>query len=296
MIQDINAARIANSLQMDKSFNGCYFIVEGPKDEIFFRKFIDDQSCQISIAHGKSNVFGSIAILNERGFKSALGIIDKDFMAILDEKVEMSNIVSSDFHDLEISIIESPAFDFVITTHCDEGKLKALEESNKKKLKEILYQLSESIGYLRLANKQFELGLSFKPEKVDGKSLTFSDFIDINSLKLISEEKLITTVFNYSLNRITKPKPKELIIQKYHEAKNLKVSDLRHLCNGHDITFIIQLALKRKIGNMNTNECSQRRLELDLIFAYDSSYFVTTTLYSEIKKWEANTTNKALKY
>ena len=107
-----------------------------------------------------------------------LGIVDNDFNLILNEELIIDNILFSDFHDIEISIIESPAFDCIVETHCDKEKVKKLEIELKKKLKDILYELALEIGYLKLANKLFDLGLSFKPETPDGKPLSYSDFVD----------------------------------------------------------------------------------------------------------------------
>ncbi len=139
------------------------------------------------------------------------------------------------------------------------------------------------------------MGLSFKPETPDGKSLSYSDFIDIKSLSFINSESLIKSIVNYSANKLKKPKPIEVIADKYNEVKNNAPYDRLQLCNGHDITFIIQLSLKRKLGNYNANEYSQKRIELDLIFAYDSQDFLTTKLYNNIKKWETDNAKIVLK-
>jgi hypothetical protein len=285
MINDITAIRIANSVQMDSGFAGIFLFVEGSRDVVLFKKFIDRYKCQIQVANGKFNIIGAIEILNSRKFQRGLGIIDKDFDEILNITYTISNLISTDFHDIEISIIESDALLHVVETHCDGAKLKKLELENGP-IKTVLYSLAKYIGYLKLANKIYNLGLVFKPENVDGRPLNYSNFIDALTLTFKGDHLLVETVFNYSINRTQNCSAKETIIEKLKLVQELVDLDEKHLCNGHDITFIIQLALKKKLGSTRSIELSQKRIELDLSFAYDSTYFISTNLYQEIKKWE----------
>jgi len=285
MINDITAVRIANSVQMDSSFAGIFLFVEGSRDVVLFRKFINRSTCQLYTCNGKFNIIGAIEILNERNFERALGIIDKDFDNILNITYVIANLISTDFHDIEISIIESNALMHVIETHCDGEKLGKLEAQNGP-IKTVLYSLAKDIGYLKLANKIHNLGLVFKPEQVDGRHLNYSNFIDTLTLTFKGDPLLVETVFNYSINKSPNCSSTKIIAEKLIEVKAMADFDEKHLCNGHDITFIIQLALKKKLGSTSSAELSQKRIELDLSFAYDSTYFVSTNLYHEMRKWQ----------
>jgi 5S rRNA maturation endonuclease (ribonuclease M5) len=295
MIKDLTPVRIANSIEMDDSFIGATIIVEGPRDSTFFSKFINQGSTQTYIAHGKTNVLDSIAILNEREYKRALGIIDRDFSEILKSKISIENVILTDYHDIEIAIIESPAFNVVLSSLGNQEKIKEIESNHKSNAKEIIFELSKDVGILKLANQLGNLGLVFKPALPAGNPLNYSDFIDFKFMKFTSVDDLLTTTINYSTNR-SKPQPKEYIKEKYTEVLKMGPYDYKHICNGHDFTFILQMALKKSFGSVSPTECSQKRIELDLIFAYDSRFFMTTTLYADIKKWEVSKSLKVLTF
>ena len=76
----------------------------------------------------------------------------------------------------------------------------------------------------------------------------------IKSLTFINSDSLIKSIVNYSTNKLKKPKPIEIIADKYNEVKDNAPYDRLQLCNGHDVTFITQLALKRKLGNYNAHQ------------------------------------------
>lgn len=287
MIEYLTPERISNALEMNNAFGGVFLLVEGITDEVLFSKFINSNTCKIYIAHGKPNVVGAVRLLNDRNFNRVLGVVDRDFDDILKINITDENIVASDYHDIGISILESASFNYILTTHGDINKISEVENTARKNLKDICYELVYDLGVLKLANKMDNLGLSFKPDRADGRPLPYSDFVDGKSFTFSGSDKLITTSYNYSINRKVKPQSIQAITAAYHRAKAMAPFDLKQLCNGHDITFIIQLALKKKIGSLNASECSQKRIELDLIFSYDSRYFVQTQLYRSIKDWES---------
>jgi hypothetical protein len=294
MVDSITSYRIANAIEMDKTFSGSYLIVEGTRDEVLYGKFTNPTYCQIQIAQTRDNVIDTIAILNERSFNRALGIIDHDFDFILASVIVMDNLVYTDYHDAEISIIESSAFETVIYSSGSRKKIEAAEKELKKSLRTVFYELAEHIGYLKLANKIDSLGLSFRPRSQDSNPLTYSDFIDVKTLSFKGLAQLVTSVINYSNNRDTKPVSRKDIIDSCLRVKQ-NAYPHKHLCNGHDLTFIIQLALKSKLGSKSKNELSHKSIELALIYAFDSREFETGLLFHAIKKWESAKGLKILK-
>lgn len=295
MIEYLTPDRIANSIVMDSTFKGSSLIVEGKRDYLFFQKFVSHADCQIKVAFGKYFVIEVVNILKQRKYEKVLGILDRDFGFILNSTLETENLIESDYHDFEISIIESPCFNTMIAAHCKPDKMELLFSKSVDNLKNKIFELITPLGKLKLANQIYELGLVFKPHNPEGKPLSYSDFIDCKAFNYLGHDKMITTVINYSIAKSTKIASKEAIKTKFEEIESRNY-DILHLCNGHDFTYIFQLTLKKSIGQGDSSEISQKAVEQYFIFGYDSSYFITTSLYKKIKHWEYKNNLKVLAY
>jgi len=288
--------RIANSILQKNSFKGAYLIVEGNKDFSLFKKFTETEFCKIEIAFGNKNVIDVINELNSRGYSDALGIIDSDFRNLDNEIPENENILLTDEHDLEIMIFKSEAFETIITHYAQPSKLESfIKENDNQELRDIFLNLAMPLGYLKWANKRNNLGLVFKPLKVDGNPLSIADFIPPSTLKFTSYEDMTQSVINYTVNKSELKTTKDAAVK---AAKKMidNAHSLLQICNGHDVIHIISLSLRRKISNLNSNSINPEQLEKEFIFAYDSIYFEQTELYKQIKLWELKKNKAVLKF
>lgn len=292
MTKDITPERIANSIMQD-TYDGTYVIVEGISDYYLYSKFIDCENCQITIAHGKTNVTDAVTILNNRKFEKKLGIIDSDFKHIENESKEIKNLVQTDLHDLEMMIIQSSAFDHVINLYRVKSKLDAFLNEMRKDLRSILLDIASPIGYLKLLEKRHRFGLVFKPKNPDGRPLSYTNFIDSTSMEFKGQKSLIQSVINYSTNKSKKVEKLGVIEKALKDISRIEF-DLWQLCNGHDMCNIIAISLRKKISNKNAKSVDYRTIEKDLILAYDSSSFRETKLFEQIRKWEESNPNKKI--
>jgi hypothetical protein len=297
MLQDyITPSRIANSILQKTSFKGSYIIVEGKIDHTLYKKFLDEEFCNVEIAFGNSNVIDIVQELNKQGFKSVFGIIDADFKVLDNEEIEGDNIFMTDDHDLELMIIRSEAFNTVVNHYALPDRIVSfLKEKNENDLKELLIKLISPLGYLKWANKKNGFGLKFKPDKPEGNPLPIIEFIPYKSLEFAGFEKMIEIVFNYSRQ---KSKINETEAQCLAKTKLLVDDsiDLFQLCNGHDVISITCIALRHKISNLNSAAIHPNQLQELLIFSYDSRYFENTKLYKLIKDWEKRNNRTILKF
>lgn len=286
MIQYINGLRIANAVQM-LPFQGIHLIVEGDRDEVFFNKFIDTKVCLPYVAYGKPNVMDAIDELNKRNFDRALGVIDKDFDTILNTPCTIKNIVISDYHDMEMEIVHSPGFMQVVNIHGKKPAFDKIEVKHKKTIREILLEAVKHLAFLKLADTQYDLGLTFKPVLPDGNSIKYSEFIDLAKLEYKGDDSLIKAILDFSNNKTRKPKPINEIKLKFDLSKKMHPINLKELCNGHDITYVLHMLLKLPEFGKKDKQ-SHKQLEIDLILAYDTSQFILTKIYTDIKIWEGN--------
>lgn len=105
-----------------------YFFVEGVSDECFWKKFINKELIQIQQLNGWKNVVHCIRKFNEASLQdNCIGVIDRDFEDLYPYKsVHEENIFFTDFHDIEMMMYMSPAWDFALKTIDKKIVLKLL--------------------------------------------------------------------------------------------------------------------------------------------------------------------------
>lgn len=283
MEQYITPDRIANSIMQNNDFNGYYLIVEGSKDYKLYSKFFN-KNWKIKEAFGCENVKSVLNILSSRGFNQKIGIIDSDFNNILNTKCNIDGLFYTDDHDIEVMILKTKALDDVLNLFCKNDKIEGFIKLNGKSILETILNLSQEIGYLKLANKIYNLGLVFKPENPEGNQIKYKDFISEKTLSFLGTESLIKSIINYSINKTSKKLDKDIIYNKLLETRK-KSYDTYQLVNGHDLTNILYILIK-KILRSNTKMLNDFNcVEDSLILAYNMEYFKETKLYKDLLEW-----------
>ncbi|AYK05132.1 DUF4435 domain-containing protein [Brevibacillus laterosporus] len=287
MIEHITAERTANAIMQDTSFIGTYLIVEGMKDYKLYSKFVNiDNGVEVKQVGGKEKVQAVIEILNVRGFNRKVGIIDSDFSRILKDEPSVKNLFLTDYHDNEVMMFKSDAL--ITTLNMYIGREKLNEFLNGREVENIVMSIAEKIGVLKLANHIYTLGLAFKPKTGDGKNLKYKEFICDRTLDFLGEEKMVQTVRNYSNNRGTIVPKTEVVQEKIAEVLEYEYEyeyELEQLVNGHDLTNILFLLLKRVLRSNNKSLSDYNAIEDALIMSYEARYWVETNLFEKLYDW-----------
>jgi hypothetical protein len=290
MEEYITPDRIANAIMQDNNFKGYYLIVEGIKDSKLFQKYINHDNFRIREGFGNEKVKQALDILSERGFDRKLGIIDSDFNQILGIDEKKDGLFITDDHDIEIMIIKTKALEIVITLFCNKQKISEFERKIGMTVRDALFNLGTEIGYLKLANKIHDLGLIFKPKEADGNQIKYKNFIDEATLKFLGDEKLVETVVNYCRNKSPNLKETPIIIESLKAQKKEK-QDIYHLTNGHDLTNILYLFLKKTLASKNKMLVDTNSVEDSLILALELDDFKNTKLYKDLFEWHTKNGN-----
>nr|WP_250566124.1 DUF4435 domain-containing protein [Adonisia turfae] len=271
-------ARVANQIRLRRStYQGTFLLVEGNSDKVFYKRFTDHSTCQLVTVSGKpSSKLRVIAVLKileeESAFKGVLAIVDADFDRLTSLSPCSSNLLYTDTHDLETMLINSPAFDKVISEFCSEEKLLEFNQD----IKLTVLESGISVGYLLWISQYERFNLTF-----DG--IKFSKFIDEKNLQ-IDEIKLIREVKNKS--QAFSLKEEDLLLRLKDQKSNNH--DPWQVCCGHDLVEILSLGLRKTIGSNKAAAVESCNLERYLRLAYEESYFRSTQLYTNIRNWEAN--------
>jgi len=282
MENHILAERIANAIMMDNSFKGHYLVVEGQKDYKVFSKFIDHVNIRIKEAFGFEKVKLVLQILTERGFSNKIGIIDADFSRILEIEHNLEGLFLTDYHDIEVMIIKTKSLESVLRTFISNTKLQSFEKEKGKTIQELVMELGSEIGFLKLANKVYDLGLVFKPHNPEGNQIDYKDFIDRNSFSYHGKSQLIRTSINYSRNKSSRLKT-ELEITNALDEIAKQTFEIHDLVNGHDLSNILFLLMKKTLASRNKMLTDFNSVEDCLSLAYDYEDFKETELYKTTK-------------
>lgn len=284
MEENMTPSRIANAIMQDLTFTGYYIIVEGNKDEKLYGKFIFNTQIRIKPAFGNEKVKEVLRILDERGFDKRIGIIDADFRNILNKTENIEGLFITDEHDIEVMMIKTKALENVINIFCKKKDIQDFEKKNAMSIRDKIYSLAREIGYLKLANKIYNLGLVFKPKTVDGNQIKYANFTCDKTLDFLGKDKLIETSINYSRNRSEQIENRQTIEKKYAKIAEKKY-DLLQLINGHDLSNFLYILMKKVLKSKNKMLANFNSIEDSLILSYEHNFFKKTVIYDEIKIW-----------
>jgi hypothetical protein len=297
MLQDITPERTANAICQDKSFKGFIILVEGKKDIKLYDRFFDRTVTKLVATFGKYKLRDVFALLTQRGVERKIGLRDADFLRIPNnpkfDSDYAENIFPTDYHDSEVMMVKSHACRHFLRVTLDDDKLDEFEKKNALLVRDHAFRLSYNIGCLRLANKRYELGLSFKPVKPEGNRLKYKSFICSRTGVFLGNEKLINTVLEYSKNRGNSISTRaeindklELILKENHP--------IDEIVNGHDMTEVLAIVVRDVMKSTSKLLQNSDCVEDLLILGFDSHEFSKTQLRAKLSGWEAASGNKIL--
>ena len=258
----LNATRLITKLKMLRSGkkSRSFIVVEGITDLRLYSKFIDPDLCSIIIADSKQNVRTCIEACNEEGVNGIIGIIDADFSRLEEKSREIPNLFMTDAHDLECMLLNSPAYEDIVTEYVNINKYARFEGRKQEKLRPILLRNAAAIGYLRWYSLQENLGFNFS-------LLDFNLFVNSHSLEVALED-LVKQVLIRS--RKINSFNIEQLVMKLEEFLQQE-EDLWQVCCGHDLIEILAIGFVNIFGDYNAKNLFAGQLEGSCRLAYTRS-------------------------
>lgn len=260
--------------------SGCkYMFVEGVSDEYFWKKYINKDVIRIQQVRGWKNVVACVEAFNKESLDNkCIGVIDSDFEFIYKYKsVKEGNIVMTDYHDLEMMLYKSEAFDSALKAIDKKNKLK--EQSNH--ILNHVFSITNRIGYLKLASLKNNFGLVFKKENKNHELELpkYEKVIDRKKGVYNGDEKLILYIYTFSNSTLSIDKIKS---EFYNIAITAYPSE--HLSNGHDVSYVMEYILRYKYG-LNGSYVTAETIDIALFAAYNTSLLKQTALYKSLNEW-----------
>ena len=284
MIGDITVDRIANSIMQRRKKYENFILVEGSHDYLLILKF-KNEGTQVEITFGWEKLVEIIANLKSKGFEKAIGIIDRDLRDLVPENTEfVDEIILTDEHDINIMSLEK-SFEIVFKSYCSPEKVENFKQEKKNNcIKSYTHNIVRPLSYLKILNKRENLNLVFKTNNSKKNRFDYSKFIDKEKYELISLEKLVETITNFSRGKTDKQIiDNHSILKKLTSIMQSETHENTKLNSGHDFGEFISICLKKRLG---TFEVDGETFLKETILAYDSSDFKLTSIFKNIKKLE----------
>ena len=268
----------------NKSFKGCYFYVEGASDSCMWRNFLDEKNVKIVACNGWEKVVDSVTKNLDAG-NTCIGIVDLDFHTYIPEQKKVhSNIFLTDDHDLEMMIYHSGDYLKAINQVDPFGKRQEYEHANDVQVLDEAKAIVGRIARLRITVKKHDLKLVFRKMNKN-KDFSYPDYdkaLDKHALNYVSDEKLVTYMIGWSRNETNaQVLPTEVL--PLLEQENTNDYDEWKFLNGHDMTLVLTLLLKKKIKLSAL--VNAESLEKSLYVAYEKQSLQRTALYANIQQF-----------
>lgn len=256
-----------------------FILLEGKTDIRLFRKLFSSQRTDSTALDGKDKVVTALNTLLQEGFSNIIGIKDADFEHV--EPIEPSqNLFLTDFHDIEIQMIESNAFNSLICEYFSSQCQDKVED-----IKRTLYEIALIIGYTRWFNEKEKVINEEHIFLFEG--LSFQNFITVNSncTMILDQNEYFSLLIDHSKSKnpylsLTVQDLKDKVDELKGSSQNEK-----QICCGHDMTKLLERLLSNG-SNCDQSNINQDKIESGLRLGYDVEAFKQTTLYNALLFWE----------
>ncbi|MCD1293558.1 hypothetical protein CUJ83_00920 [Methanocella sp. CWC-04] len=289
MLEYEKASHILNKIRMQRNyFQGCFLIVEGTSDALFFRQFVDEKDCKILVAGGKYHVIEALRKIDGDDEKRVIGIVDSDYSRLDGESLEMPNLFMTDTHDLETLIIRSQALNKFLIQYASYTKLNSFvvrydrTSQQEPDIRHILVNSGKYLGYFVWLNQR-------KGWNFDFSDIDYGRFVDAETLRIDSNRMVEHVVSRCNGKRRYYIDEVENSLFKMIRSKGGE-DDLWQVCRGHDLVEILLIGIKRIFGYDGAKDLvnSREDVERNLRLSFGVIHLVSTSLYASLREWERN--------
>lgn len=253
-------------------------LVEGADDEVFWDMHVDGQACSTVHACGVTNLATALASIQAPVSAQVIAVADSDFTSytLLNPLAAvMPQVRYYDEGFLETFVLNSGALKKVMTAFGDAGKIATYEAGPPARtVLDRLVELAETFGRLRVASvlQGWFLPMDdFKPYKyVDEVTWT------VDELSLYSDFAAAVNVKHHGGTGVCTSAAVQAACGALAAASKFA------LAHGHDTLKILDIGLKRVLGNKGPGE---PRLLQALCTAFEGAHFNTKTAATALRAW-----------
>ncbi|MCY3628390.1 MAG: DUF4435 domain-containing protein [Bacteroidota bacterium] len=266
----------ANEIRLKRqSHKGCFLVVEGRDDRLFFKQFVACRDCKITVANGKVDVIEVVSILETGSFPGIIGVVDADFDHIEGNPSYGDNLIVHETVDLEALLIRSSALDRVLS---EWGSAKKIATFGKD-IRKTLVTSAVWIGCLRLVSHRNRLDL-----KLQG--IRYSKFV-VKQLLEIDIDRFVQEVLNHSQT----PGLSKAEIVKELKSTHRSLENDWLVCYGKDMVEILAFGLRSTIGTNKAIDVASERIKRGLRLSFPRDDMENSKLGQDLHDWEERNPN-----
>jgi hypothetical protein len=270
---DIIATEVVMTLA---GFEGTVVLTEGPTDQVFYGGILQKDRFRALYAKNKDYALEVLDIIvNQEAISSkkksrVMAFVDADFDRPLQIGVPI-NCFRTDFHDLEVMIIWSNAFDRWLEAYCSIEKLKRFGGSDK--VREKILDVCGYIGAARFFSKKNDLGISFD-------KINYEGYFNKKTL-CANRDVFCQGLYNINKNRINGMSIKDLK-NKIEEELSKFVYDKRDLIQGHDVMNVLGIMLRYVLASHDAKICAEEVISPALFLAYRPEEWAVSDMAQQV--------------
>ncbi|MDH2388299.1 DUF4435 domain-containing protein [Streptomyces sp. HNM0663] len=265
----ITADTIANQISMLRmTMRGPIVLVEGKTDTRVYRRFfLPAPHVRVIYCNGKPILREAMAKVHSRRMHhGVVGICDADYERLIGQHHSESTFYA-DWHDAEIMICHSDAFDRVLEELLDREPAP----SEKQAVRNELMKVASTVGAIRLWNEQNRASLKFHGVDI-GKHLLDRRQFDIDGyVSELLDNSPYATVNGSDLISVA--------------SSGGHLSAGAELASGHDFCALLASEVRRVKSDDDTR-IESTMVEAMLRLSFDSECFAKTELAVHLSRWE----------
>ncbi len=275
---------VVTELSMTSSYD-MHLIVEGCDDSKFYRACLNGiERVNIICVWGSDNVSRVIETVNSvsvvSAIKPTLGIIDRDYRIPLRKMPNCLNLLYTDMRDIECMMVNSRAFDNVLTELATPGKLKKM--GGVANVRASVLASAELLGRARYYSQHNGLNTSFK--NIELERIICKKTLRIDVADIVKHVNARQSVPANHLPKDTDIRSAALVKAAVCEDGSGYFTGPLLVCCGHDIMEILAVAFRSLLATMSSKDSCRESIEQRFRLNY-VAYFRSSQLAASIDNW-----------
>lgn len=257
-------------------------LVEGHIDRRFWRTRTDPRHCTVRVCHGRPKALAELDRAARDAETRFLAVLDADFDRLEGGLVERDDVVWTDAHDLETTLLQSPVLEKLLRAMVGDA-IEPAEARWAMTFRARLRDHAIGMGRLRWFTRRESLPLVYR--KASGRDLKPFD----KYARCVGDDwspdlpKVVAEIINYSAQ------PALTGRDLAGACAALPAVDPQQLCNGHDLLGFLKVGLLR-VAAAGDKKKIKAMADLDdrLADAYDHAWLQQTGMWRDLAAWEAD--------
>ncbi|MFF9542703.1 hypothetical protein ACF1B4_03830 [Streptomyces albidoflavus] len=265
----------AELIMLRSNDSRAFLILEGPTDCHVLDEFINDEHFTTVPALGKERALGAIARLDEGVLLgSVFALLDRDWVGILEEGVNRSEVAYTDFYDMDACIFFTPGvYEKLAATFCTDNTFKRGEPGcSHSDISTACVDLVFAVGVLRFISSRDGLGLALRKFPLEQVASVRDGSVDLSKLIEIACKRAERDPEDYP----------DLLESLRRELAGIE--EPHRYCSGHDLAKAFHLIAKRRWATKVGADVIERTARA----AYGREHFERSGIYRSTSHWETS--------